>query len=330
VPLTFGFAISEYASRLGKCLERIEGLSRGLVGKLAGAVGSYNALSMSYRDPEEVEKRFLARLGLSPSEHSTQLVEPEPLLRLLLELNAAFGVLANLSDDLRNLQRTEIGEVREAFGSGQVGSSTMPQKRNPWNSEHVKSLWKAFFPRTITFFMDQISEHQRDLTNSASERFVADYLAGFAAAANRELSVLRGLKVDRERMAANLKLSGGSVLAEPAYILLAESGAADAHERLRRITLAAERDGLSFAGALDREPGTKALLSERLAVLGLPLAGDFFSRPEAYRGRAAEKARSIGGKYRGVAAAVRAACADGAGDAGRGGDGATQAGENGK
>jgi adenylosuccinate lyase len=263
-------------------------------------VGAYNALSMSYRDPEEVERLFLARLGLEPSEHSTQLVEPEPLLRLLLEINAAFGVLANLSDDLRNLQRSEIGEVREAFGADQVGSSTMPQKRNPWNSEHVKSLWKAFFPRSMTFFMDQISEHQRDLTNSASERFVADYLAGFGAAANRELSVLKGLRVDRERMAKNLAMSGGAVLAEPAYILLAESGAADAHERLRRITLAAEAEGIAFHEALARDAETSRLLSDRLGALGLPPAEEFFSRPECYRGRAAEKALAIGEKYRAI------------------------------
>ena len=300
VPITFGFAISEYASRLGQCIGRIDRLSLELVGKLAGATGSYNALSMSYRDPAEVERSFLGRLGLAPSEHSTQLVEPEPLLRLLLEVNASFGVLANLSDDLRNLQRSEIGEVREAFGADQVGSSTMPQKRNPWNSEHVKSLWKAFFPRTMTFFMDQISEHQRDLTNSASERFVADYLAGFAAAVNRELTVLKGLRVDRERMAANLAMSGGAVLAEPAYILLAESGVPDAHERLRRITLAAESGGISFTEALSGEKETMAILSRQLGLLGLPPAEAFFSRPEAYRGRAAEKACAIGEKYRAV------------------------------
>ncbi len=99
-------------------------------------------------------------------------MEPEYLLRLLLEINVAFGVIANLADDLRNLQRSEIGEVREEFSATQVGSSTMPQKRNPWNSEHVKSLWKAYSPRVATFFMDQISDHQRDLTNSASARFV--------------------------------------------------------------------------------------------------------------------------------------------------------------
>ncbi len=312
VPLTFGFAMAEYASRLGKSVLRAKELAADLRGKLAGAVGSYNALSMSYRDPEDVERRFLARLGLEPSEHSTQLVEPEHVLRLLLELNAAFGVIANLADDLRNLQRTEIGEVRESFSATQVGSSTMPQKRNPWNSEHVKSLWKAFSPRVMTFYMDQISEHQRDLTNSASERFIAEYLAGLSAAANRMLSVLRGLGVDRERMAANLAMTGGAVLAEPAYILLAETGEKDAHERLRRITLLCEKESLSLPEALERE-GAMASAVERLEALGVEDAAEFFARPELYRGRAAEKARSIGEKYRALMGAVAG------GEAGKGG-----------
>jgi adenylosuccinate lyase len=173
----------------------------------------------------------------------------------------------------------------------------MPQKRNPWNSEHVKSLWKAFSPRVITFYSDQISEHQRDLTNSASERFVPEYFAGLAAAANRMLSVLKGLSVDRARMAANLRLTGGAVLAEPAYILLAESGEADAHEKLRRITLLCEREGLSLSAALERE-GVLGLLTERLASLGFSEPLSFFERPELYRGKAAEKARAIGLKYR--------------------------------
>jgi len=309
VPLTFGFAMAEYASRLGKCVLRARGLAEELRGKLAGAVGSYNALSMSYPDPEAVERLFLSKLGLEPSEHSTQLVEPEPLLRLLLELNAAFGVIANLADDLRNLQRTEIGEVRESFSAGQVGSSTMPQKRNPWNSEHVKSLWKAFSPRVATFYMDQISEHQRDLTNSASERFIVEYIAGLVAAANRMLSVLKGLCVDRDRMAANLRMTGGAILAEPAYILLAESGEADAHERMRRITLLCEEEALSLPEALERE-GVLGLLSSRLEELGYSEGKRFFEEPARYRGRAAEKARAIGGKYRDLMQEILASAAN--------------------
>lgn len=119
---------------------------------------------MIVKDPEELERIYTEFLGLKPSEYSNQLVEPENILRLLLEMNVAFGIIANLADDLRNLQRSEIGEVFEYFSATQVGSSTMPQKRNPWNSEHVKSLWKAMCPRVITFYMDQISEHQRDIT----------------------------------------------------------------------------------------------------------------------------------------------------------------------
>jgi adenylosuccinate lyase len=304
VPITVGFAMAEYVSRLGKSILEIERLSRQLKGKLAGAVGAYNAAGMIVKDPEELERIYLAELGLEASEHSTQLVEPEYLLRLLLEYNIAFGIIANLADDLRNLQRSEIGELREDFAADQVGSSTMPQKRNPWNSEHVKSLWKAFMPRTITFFMDQISEHQRDLSNSASQRFIADYVSGFCLALSRMASVVEGLGVDRERLAANLRGSGipGGVLAEPAYILLAESGLSGAHEIIRKITLRAERERLSFAEALAREGELLSRIGEKLAELGrIKSSGEvlsWFENPEQYCGLAAAKARTLAAKYR--------------------------------
>ncbi|MFO8041754.1 MAG: lyase family protein, partial [Alkalispirochaeta sp.] len=185
VPITMGYAFAEYVSRLGQSIGEIEHRSGQLTGKLAGAVGAYNATSVLHPDPEQLEREVLADLGLEPGEHATQIVSPEPLLRLLLEMNTAFGVLANLADDLRHLQRTELGELSEYFAAGQVGSSTMPHKRNPWNAEHVKSLWKTFAPRSMTWFMDQISEHQRDLSNSASGRFVVEFVAGFVAAAER-------------------------------------------------------------------------------------------------------------------------------------------------
>lgn len=315
VPITFGFAVAEYAARLGKSILEIQRRRDDLRGKLAGAVGAYNATSVLVRDPEALERRYLAELGLAPSEHSTQLVEPEYLLRLLLEMNVAFGIIANLADDLRNLQRSELGEVRENFGADQVGSSTMPQKRNPWNSEHVKSLWKAFAPRVVTFFMDQISEHQRDLTNSASQRFVADYVDGFCQAVSRMTEVIAGLGVNRERMLSNLRGGSeagvvGGVLAEPAYILLAESGESDAHETVRRITLEAERDGVPFAEALSRRKEVLAKVGGQMVALGLAEkpedAEAFFRNPESYRGLSARKARAIAGAYRAAMAAMAA------------------------
>lgn len=301
VPITFGWSIAEFVSRLGKSILRIEELSNQLVGKLAGPVGSYNGPSMIVKDPEGLERVYVEFLGLSASEYSNQLVEPEYLLRLLLEMNVAFGIIANLADDLRNLQRSEIGEVFEYFASTQVGSSTMPQKRNPWNSEHVKSLWKAMCPRVITFYMDQISEHQRDLTNSASQRFMADYVAGFTMAVARMNSVVSGLQADKETMARNLENAGGKVkggvLAEPAYILLGEAGINDGHEVIRKITLEAEKSGKTFFEVLKTHKEAFEKITAQLEKLGVENPENFFEHPANYCGLAAKKSRRLAKKY---------------------------------
>jgi len=301
VPITFGWSIAEFVSRLGKSVLRIESLTEQLKGKLSGPVGSYNGPSMIVKDPEDLERRYLAFLGLEPSEYSNQLVEPEYLLRLLLECNVAFGIIANLADDLRNLQRSEIGEVFEYFSSTQVGSSTMPQKRNPWNSEHVKSLWKAMCPRVITFYMDQISEHQRDLTNSASQRFIADYVAGFTMAIARMKKVIGSLQADHENMIRNLADAGGKVkggvMAEPAYILLSEAGVSDGHEIIRKITLEAEETGVPFFEILKKHSDVYSKIIAQLENLGIQDAATFFENPARYSGLAEEKSRRLARKY---------------------------------
>lgn len=299
VPISFGFAMAEYVSRLGKSILEIDTRSRDLRGKLAGAVGAYNATSMLTSDPETMERLSLSFLGLEPSDHSTQLVEPEYLLRLLVEINVAFGIIANLADDLRNLQRSEIDEIREHFSSTQVGSSTMPQKRNPWNSEHVKSLWKAFAPRVQSFFMDQISEHQRDLTNSASSRFTADYLAGFAAAVARMQKILDGLSVNRAQLLENLEQrAGSSVLAEAAYILLGRNGESDAHEMVRLLTLESEKSGRTLKDVMQERPEIWQRIVDGLRETTGQDAEAFFSSPAMYRGKASEKARALAAQWR--------------------------------
>lgn len=295
VPITFGFAMAEYVSRLGSSIEAIVRRSGELRGKMAGAVGAYNSLSLLTDDPRGFEERVLLRLGLQPAPHSTQLVEPEPLLRLLQELTTAFGIIANIADDLRHLQRSEIAEVAEYFDPQQVGSSTMPQKRNPWNCEHVKSLWKAFMPRVMTFYLDQISEHQRDLTNSASGRFVVEFVAGLVAAAARLKRVVASLGVNEARMAENARSRGSAVLAEAAYTMLAAQGHPDAHEAIRRLTLAAEADG-DFAGHLKADESLWAMIRTQLEHTGLPEA--FFDDPTHYIGLSRTRALDVTNEFR--------------------------------
>jgi adenylosuccinate lyase len=284
VPVTFGFAIAEYVSRLGGRIEAVRAAAEDMRGKISGAVGAYNASGLFFPDPVAFEEDVLAELGLKPSLHSTQVVEAEFVADFVHALLSTFGVLACLADDMRHLQRTEIGEVGELFEAQQVGSSTMPHKRNPWNFENVKSLWKAFVPRIVTVYMDQLSEHQRDLTNSASSRFNPEIIVGLVSSARRLARIMGKLVTDTARMEANFNLTQGMIAAEPAYILLAAHGHPDAHEAVRQVTLAAQRTGqplgeVLFADA-DLQPYLAQFTEEQLAVL---------RDPRQYTGFAAEK-----------------------------------------
>jgi adenylosuccinate lyase len=292
VPITFGFAIAGYVSRLGNSIEGLKRLAALLPGKFSGAVGAYNASSLFFDIPEGFEVEVLAELGLRPAEHSTQIVPPEPLIRLEFEVTLATGVMADLADSMRNLQRTEIAEVGEEFGPNQVGSSTMPQKRNPINFENIKSTWKITTPRILTVLMDQISEHQRDLTNSASARTYGETIAYAVSAADRLTRTMRKLTVDYANMEHNLAMQKGSVVAEPLYIILAALGHPEAHEKVRLMTLQAQRDGLPLeeivAGDVEMKDYLDRMTSYQREIL---------SNPSLYTGIAGEKARSVAGAW---------------------------------
>ena len=254
-----------------------------LVGKISGAVGAYNATSLLVKEPEKFEEDVLKELGLKKGGYSTQITEPEYLLQFIHGIVACFGVLANLADDIRHLQRTEISEVSEAFGEEQVGSSTMPHKKNPVSFENVKSMWKATMPRIITLYMDQISEHQRDLTNSASGRFVPEILAGLHVAAERLSKAMKKLSVDRKQMNENFRKSSDKIIAEPLYILLSYHGHPDAHEAARNMSMSGNvLDAIKQNGEFSRY--WKKFTAQQKAVL---------ESPEKYTGIAAEKTENV-------------------------------------
>jgi adenylosuccinate lyase len=292
-PVTFGFAMAEYVSRLGDRLEQLRLSARRLPGKLSGAVGAYNALALLTAEPRGLERRFLASLQLHPAPVSTQIVPPEGWTDLAHACVSALGVMANLADDMRQLQRSEIGEVAESFGAEQVGSSTMPHKRNPVSFENVKSIWKAIAPRMLTTYMDQISEHQRDLTNSASQRFLGEIIAATTYAAGRLASSLDGMRVDRERLKANLAMSRGAIAAEPLYVLLAKYGHPDAHEAVRRLTLEAERGSRSLLEVATHDGDLREYLKKFT-----PDERRILERPEEYHGLAPQVAREIASSWR--------------------------------
>jgi len=294
-PITAGFFFACYVSRLGQRIEAIHNAAQDLTGKFAGAVGVYGPLSLIVKDPEEFEHELLSSLGLKSSEISTQIVQPEPLTDLIHSVVSTFGVVANFARDARHLQRTEISEMSEAFGTEQVGSSTMPQKRNPINFENVESMWKKFMPQMVTVYMDQISEHQRDLTNSSSQRYLPELLVAFDYSVRRltrtlwdERNSRLKLVVDEKMLRANLSLSADKIVSEPLYILLAAAGHPDAHEAVRRLVQESIDKKKSFRELIKADP----LLSNYFAKLP-PDIWELLENPTEYRGIADKKTVKI-------------------------------------
>jgi adenylosuccinate lyase len=293
VPMTFGLAVALYVSRVGQRIEVIAEAARNLRGKFAGAVGAYNALALLRPDDAAgVEAALMRKLGLRPPEVSTQVTQPEYVADYVYALTACWGVFANLADDFRHLQRSEIRELRDRKASDPntqiVGSSTMPHKVNPKDFENVKSLWKAYVPRLQTVLMDQISEHQRDLTNSASMRFVTEYVAAFAYGLRRLSGTLDAVEPDAARMREVLEAGKDPVTAEPLYVLLAMHGHPDAHEQARVLARDARIQGRPLSQLLREDKGVAEYL-RKMTPAQLAVLDD----PARYLGASVQQTRAI-------------------------------------
>ncbi len=261
-PITVGYWLANFVARLNERAEKIASSALELRGMFSGAVGAHSALALYWpNDPSLIEIEVLERLGLKPGmgSASTQVVQPEYLTDYGHALISTFGVLANIADDFRHLMRSEIEEIEEDLDVFQVGSSTMPHKINPKNFENVKSLWKTFMPRMMTVYMDQISEHQRDLTNSASARFFNELVAGTFYATYRLRDAIKKTRTNRNAIQKNLRKSAEWIVAEPLYIAFALAGHLDPYYKLRSAFLNARKHGTSLLAFLETDDEAKAL-----------------------------------------------------------------------
>jgi len=287
-PITFGFAMAWYVSRFGNSVLKVKRAVEDLRGKFSGAVGAYNASSLFVDDPEEFEEDVLAEVGLKPTEVSTQIVQPEALTDLLHHVSSAFTVLANLADDLRNLERPEIGEVGQPRGADVSRSSTMPHKANPVGLENVKSQWKIVMPFMITMYLDQISDHQRDLTTSASQRNVPQVLDLFDYSVRRMTRILRGLRPHISNMLRNFEMSSDKVIAEPLQLLLSAYGHPNAHEYVGKQADTSYETGVPLTEMVRSDPSLRPYLS-RFTPRQMEIVED----PSKYIGLASRKAEMI-------------------------------------
>ncbi|MDI6798970.1 MAG: lyase family protein [Candidatus Aenigmarchaeota archaeon] len=287
-PITFGFAMAWYVSRFGRRILKVKEAVEGLEGKFSGAVGAYNASYLFVEEPEEFEREVLAEVGLNPTEISTQITQPEPIVDLMHYITSSFTILANWADDMRNLQRPEIGEIGQPRGKDVSRSSTMPHKANPVGLENIKSMWKATMPYMFMMYLDQISDHQRDLTNSASQRYVPQILNQFDYCVRRATRISRNLKPHVQNMLRNFKMSEDKIIAEPLHLLLSAYGHPNSHEYVSKLVDESYTNGKPLTEIVRNDQSLQPYLQKFT-----PKQLDIISDPSKYLGIASKKAEEI-------------------------------------
>lgn len=289
VPITFGFATSRYLGRLGESLLEVRRKANGLQGKFSGAVGGYNASALINQDPRAFEAAFLDKLGLKTCDYATQIVPGENLLRLLSELTITSGIMAQIGEDMRHLQRTEIAEVGEQFDAkNQRGSSAMPQKRNPINFENAAGMYREGVGQMINAYLGSlVSEHQRDLRDSVNMRFYGTIPAMVARTALNLARTLSKLEVHEENLNRNLYLTDGAIASEALQVVLRDRGNVRAYSIAKGLVEKAQQQGISFREIVATDPETASLIEE------LPLYQRYaiVSPEENYLGLTVQEAR---------------------------------------
>lgn len=242
LPITLGFKFAVWIRENARHIERLrECRERLLVGKMSGAVGTQAGLGSH---AVRIQQLVMDRLHVKPARISTQILQRDRHAELVCVLALIASTLDNMATEIRELQRPEIGEVSESFErKRQVGSSTMPHKRNPITCERVSGLAKVMRSLVVPALENVPTWHERDLTQSSAERFIipeacilADYMLALMT------NVLRDLWVDEKKMRRNVKLTQGRTMSEAVMMALAMKGMnrQEAHELIRQLAIKSE------------------------------------------------------------------------------------------
>jgi len=255
VPTTYGLRFAIWASEVGRHIERLGQLRpRVCVGQMTGAVGTQAAMGPKGM---VVQETMMQALGLVPVDVSNQVISRDRYAEYFMFLANVATTLDKIGVEVRSLQRTEIGEVEEAFGAKQVGSSTMPHKRNPIKSEQVCGLARIIRSSVEPALANNTLWDERDLTNSSCERVLFPEASVLTDHCIRLMTtVLSGLVINKAAIRRNLGFLHGINMAESVMIELTRRGMnrQDAHERVRGASRQALAEGRPVAELLGNDP----------------------------------------------------------------------------
>ena len=265
VPITFGLKVAVWVDEFRRHLDRLESMmSRITVGKFLGAVGTGAAQG---ENALELQSLILGELGLEVPVATTQVVGRDRYIEWVGWMANVATSIEKVLQEVRNLQRSEIAEVAEAFDvEKQVGSSTMAHKRNPITAENACGLARIVRSMIIPSYENALLWHERDLANSSSERFTLSHsmilLDDIFAKCEK---VMSRLVVDRERMLHNIESQKGLVMAEKVMLALVDSGMPrdEAHEVLRGSSMEALEFGRNLMEVCQENDRISSIFSSK-------------------------------------------------------------------
>nr|WP_255679079.1 adenylosuccinate lyase [Methanosarcina sp. DH1] len=255
VPTTYGLRFAIWASEISRHLDRLHQLTpRATVGQMTGAVGTQAAFGKA---GILIQKLTMQHLGIGAVDVSNQIIQRDRHAEFVMWMANTVTTLDKIGIEIRTLQRSEIAEIEESFGKKQVGSSTMPHKRNPIKSEQICGLARIVRAMVEPELLNNTLWDERDLTNSSSERVVfpeacvlTDHILKLG------INVIEHLKFYPENIRRNLELLRGLNMGEAVMIELAKRGVGrqEAHELVRTAAMKAHDTGQHFKTVLLETP----------------------------------------------------------------------------
>ena len=265
-PTSFGHKLALWAFELDRGRDRLRRARDAVsVGKVSGVVGTYAAV-----DPG-VEEEVCAKLGLRPSEASSQVVPRDRHAEYVAALAILASSLDGFATEIRHLARTEVHEVQEPFAEGQKGSSAMPHKRNPVRSERITGLARVVRGNLQAALENVALWHERDISHSSAERVILpDSTTALDFMLAELTEVLEGLVVYPGRMRENLDAGGGLAYSQGVLLALVEAGLSrdEAYRMVQGAAAEAWDRGGDFRAELGSNPEVARLLApEELGAL---------------------------------------------------------------
>ena len=260
-PTTFGLKLLGWFTELERQEDRLlQAVATMSVGQVSGAVGTFTHLE------PRIEEYVCHRLGLIPAPVSTQILQRDRHAHMIQTLAGLAATMEKFATEIRNLQRTEILEVEEAFTKGQKGSSAMPHKRNPVTCEQIAGLSRVVRANSLAALENVPLWHERDITHSSVERVI---LPDSFLLVDYQLSLLTevvdGLVVYPERMLLNLNRTGGLVFSQRVLLALTGHGMRreDAYLVVQENALAAWDGGETFRERIAKDPRVREVLNPK-------------------------------------------------------------------